>query len=134
MSRVAQFKTMIMRTGLLFCADHVKMTEIKSRTPGEEAVASMTLIFYDIELIRDGEIEQLDAISETGDTFSAIVRTSVRSNTSPILHQIPAELWNVLVEEPKTAMTSFITCTKVSRSTNGDGNSNVYLYFIGSLL
>ena len=129
-SRVAEFDAMTMRTGLSYCLKHVKVSEIRERNETKPTITNKTLIFYDIELSRDGEIEQLGACAQSNVDFSAIIRTSVRSNSSPFLRQIPAKTWNVLAEEPRSAMMRFnawimATHAKIS---NGDADpSNVML-------
>jgi len=67
-----------------------------------------TVIFYDLGLGKDGQIEQLSAFSSGGENFSAIIKTTVRANTSPKLKNLPPMLYNALASEPKDAMRRFI--------------------------
>ena len=121
-TKTATFNSMTMRTGLSYCTEHVKMDEVMQRIRTAIGIENMTLIFYDVELSRDGEIEQIGARSSTGEDFNAIIRTSVRTNSSPLLKTIPPEIWNILVTEPRRAMECFIRWTRAihSRTTGGD--------------
>jgi len=129
-SEVAEFNAMTMRTGLSYCLKHVKANELTQKTQNKEVIVNKTLIFYDIEMSRDGEIEQLGACVQPSIDFSAIIRTSVRSNSSPFLKQIPAKTWNVLAEEPRSAMMRFNAWIMAThdRLSGGDTNpSNIML-------
>lgn len=124
-TRVAQFDSMTMRTGLSYCTKHVEMDEITNKVKGTKSTKDMTLIFYDIELSRDGEIEQIGACSESGETFSAIIRTSVRANTSPILSKITPGVWNMIAAEPKGTMERLIMWIKNVHSRSSNGNTDL---------
>jgi len=108
-SGVTEFKSMTLRTGLSYCTEHVTMSEIKHRLSNSVDVTNTVLIFYDIELSKDGEIEQLGACTESGQSFSAFIRTSVRTNSSPFLKKITPEYWSMLAEEPRFTMERFIS-------------------------
>ena len=79
---------MTMRSGLSYCLDHVRMDEVSKRSTKMINPSNVTLIFYDIELSVDGQIEQIGARSESGKSFSAMIKTPTRNNTSPILNKI----------------------------------------------
>ena len=65
-SRVAEFPCMTMRSGLSYCLDHVRMDEVSKRSAKMINPSNVTLIFYDIELSVEGQIEQIGARSESG--------------------------------------------------------------------
>lgn len=125
-SGVADFNSMTIRTGLSRCTRHVSMTEVKSKFEHAVEFEGMTLIFYDIELSRDGEIEQIGACTESGQSFSAFVKTSVRTNSSPFLRKIGAEYWLALAEEPRVTFKRFIdwTSSQHSQNPNSNGKTN----------
>ncbi len=122
-SGVGDFTSMTIRTGLTHCTNHVSLTEVERKFRQPIKSESMTLIFYDIELSRDGDIEQIGACTESGQTFSAFVKTSVRTNSSPFLKRITPEFWAMLAEEPKVTFERFIEWTKLQhgRNPNSDG-------------
>jgi hypothetical protein len=95
-TRAASFPSMTMRTGLSYCTEHVSMEEVAIRSKASKRSASITLIFFDVELSRDGEIEQVGACCESGEGFSAVIRTSMRTNTSPVLSKITPAFWNMI--------------------------------------
>lgn len=117
-SGYADFKSMTLRTGLSFCLDHVKMSEINNNVRNITKPDDVTLIFYDIEMSKDGEIEQIGACVESGQSFSTFIRTSVRTNSSLFLRQITPEYWNMLADEPKSAIERFVRWTRAQHSRN----------------
>ena len=124
-STIAEFKSMTIRTGLSYCIDHTNMNEITTKFKSMTEFRHMTLIFYDIELSRDGEIEQIGACTDSGENFSAFVRTTVRTNTSPFLRKITPKYWNMLAEEPKNAMMNFISWVKTCHAANPHSNGGI---------
>lgn len=128
-TRVASYPSMTMRTGLSYCTDHVRTDEISIKSKNKNQISRMTLIFYDIELSNDGEIEQIGARSESGHSFSAMIKTPVRNNTSPVLRSIPPRFWNLCASEPKDAITNFISWTHMihGREKGNDESSNIML-------
>lgn len=123
-SRIAEFSSMTMRCGLSYCTDHVRMDEITKKVGSMKNHSSTTLIFYDIELSVDGQIEQIGARSESGRSFSAMIKTPTRNNTSPILNKIPSEIWNICASEPKHAMERFNNWAMMVHVTETNGNPN----------
>lgn len=119
-SGVALFDSMTIRTGLSHCVKHVSMNEVEARIKNTAAHENTILIFYDIELSRDGEIEQLGACTESDKTFSAFMKTSVRTNSSPFLKAIPPEYWTMLAEEPRVTFARFINWTMSQRRSESD--------------
>src|SRR5690349_16208084 len=86
----AEYASMTFRSGVSFCADHVQVDEVESRAEAaknECKLNTKVAIYCDIKLNKACEIEQLGAKSSTGDTYSAFMRTSVRTNTSSILRK-----------------------------------------------
>lgn len=123
-SRVAEYKSMTIRTGCSRCIDHVSMGEIANKVPDRSVVDKMTVIYYDIELNRISEIEQLAASASPTVNHSVIVRTSVRTTSSPLLSQIPAGYWDIVAEDPMIAMNNFINWVRTThfRSSGGDND------------
>lgn len=120
---------MTLRIGYSNCCKHLNKTEVQDRISHtiEEMDESMfTLIFYDLELSRDGEIEQLSAFTDAGDNFSVYIRTAVRTNTSPNLKVIPPMIYSALACEPLDAMSRFIEWIRLQHcmNTNGDTDMN----------
>jgi len=128
-SGIADFLSMTLRIGFGHCYEHVTGNEVSTRVGVARSIvdiARLTVIFYDIELSKDGQIEQLSAFTETGESFSTYIRTSVRTNSSPALKSIPPWVYNALATEPKDAMKSLISWIEKmhSMNTNGDTNMN----------
>lgn len=125
----AEYDSMTLRIGLSHCCKHFDMSEVMNRIVDARQglnTDTTTVIFYDLELSRDGQVEQLSAFTDMGENFSAFIRTSVRANTSPILRNFDPMLYNALASEPMDAMARFIKWieTQHCMSTNGDMNMN----------
>lgn len=128
-SSTAEYDAMMLRIGFSNCCKHVNMHEVGQRivqTHTELDETRTTVIFYDLELSRDGQIEQLSAFTDTGMNFSTYIRTTVRTNTSPVLKTIPPMLYNALAAEPMDAMSRFIDWirTQHAMNTRGDRDMN----------
>ena len=123
-SGVAEFSAMTLRSGFSYCLDHMKRDELASRASVAVDYSNMTLIFYDLELSRDGEIEQIGAWSDSNKNFSSVVRTTVRTNTSPHLRVIPPAIWAAFVAEPAAAIRDFISWINRTHYTNTHGDVN----------
>ena len=65
------------------------------------------LIFYDLGQCKDGQIEQFSVFSSSDENSSAIIKITIRANTSPNLKNLPPMLYNILALEPKDAMRRF---------------------------
>ncbi len=127
-SSVADFSSMTLRIGFEHCYNHTSQAEVSLRASLSHQIMDplkTTVVFYDIEVSRDGQIEQLSAFAESGERFSTYMRTSVRTNTSPILRSLPPWVYSAMATEPKEAMTSFIAWTKKIHSMNTNGNSDM---------
>jgi len=135
-SGIADYKAMTIRTGFSTCTDHITKAEVESRINGIHSVDDKTLIFYDIELSRDGEIEQIGACTEAGESFSALVRTSVRTNTSPFLKTISPKYYSLVPDEPGDVMRRLIIWINAQNSknqhSNGDPNNVILAAHNGS--
>jgi hypothetical protein len=127
-SATGEYNAMTLRTGFSNCCKHLDPAEIENKIT--ESIRSIntdrvTTIFYDIELSKDGQIEQLSALTDSGSSFSLFIRTAVRTNTSPNLKQIPPLVYSALAYEPKDAMESFIRWIKLQHSMNTNGSSDL---------
>lgn len=123
-SRVADYKSMTIRTGCSWCIDHITQERALTRMPRREDLAKLTVIYYDMEINPAGEIEQLAACVSETISYDTIIRTSVRSSKNPCLSKISPEIWNIIAEEPVRAMNNFVSWTRSvhSRLTGGDRN------------
>jgi hypothetical protein len=127
-SAVGEYDAMMLRTGFSTCCKHVDMEEVSNRIGyalNDLDDSVVTVIFYDLELSRDGQVEQLSAFTDTGENFSVYLRTTVRTNTSPNLKRLPAMLYNALASEPMDAMSRFIDWIRLQHSTNTNGNRDM---------
>lgn len=124
----AEYDAMMLRIGMSTCCKHITPTEVESRiTTAMSQVDDFktTVIFYDLELSKDGQIEQLSAFADTGENFSVYMRTTVRTNTSPNLRAFPPMLYNALASEPMDAMNRFNNWIKLMHSMNTNGDSDM---------
>lgn len=101
---------MTLRIGFSGCFQHLDRNEVETqigRSLKQLDKSMITVIFYDIGLSKDGQVEQLTACSSQGDTFFSIVKTTIRATTSSTLRDIPIDIYNALSSEPKDAMERF---------------------------
>jgi len=127
-SATGEYNAMTLRSGFSNCCKHLDPTEIEAKitqTITGVNTDKITTIFYDIELSKDGQIEQLSALTDTGSSFSLFIRTAIRTNTSPNLRTIPPLVYNALAFEPKDAMENFIRWIKLQHSMNTNGSSDL---------
>jgi hypothetical protein len=68
-----------------------------------------------IGLSQDGQVEQFNAVSSTGD-FCSISKTIFRANTSPTVKRIRVDIDNALSEEPKAAKERFVRWMKTTHA------------------
>lgn len=123
-SRVGEFKSMTLRTGLSYCIDHVKMEEVANRSVDIGNSKKMTVIFYDIELTRGNEIDQIGACSESNKTFDSMIRIVTRNNNSPIIRGIPSKYWSWFASEPRNAIERFVNWADFVHTTESGGDTN----------
>ena len=105
-----EYDSMTLRIGFSGCFQHLDRNEVETqigRSLKQLDKSMITVIFYDIGLSKDGQVEQLTACSSQGDTFFSIVKTTIRANTSSTLRDIPINIYNALSSEPKDAMERF---------------------------
>jgi hypothetical protein len=124
----AEYDAMMLRIGMSTCCKHIMSTEVESRIATAMSQVDdfkMTIVFYDLELSKDGQIEQLSAFTDTGENFSVYMRTTVRTNTSPNLRALPPMLYNALASEPMDAMKRFNSWIKLMHSMNTNGDTNM---------
>lgn len=124
-SAIADYNAMTIRSGFPTCLEHTDVNGVVERYRGMSIdTGRTTIIFYDLELSRDGEVEQIGAYTSTGEHFSAFIRTSVRTNTSPLLRSIPPMIYSAMASEPRTAIKRLIEWIYVQHSVLKDGDSN----------
>lgn len=127
-SSSAEYPAMTLRLGFRNCIEHMDMNELKVRIEylRQNMRSDMvTVIFYDLELSRDGQIEQISALTDTGGDFSRFIRTNVRTNTSPLLRRFPPMIYSALASEPKPAMESFVSWIRMQHAMNTNGDTNM---------
>ncbi|RYP32999.1 hypothetical protein DL768_011110 [Monosporascus sp. mg162] len=93
-SSVSQFQAMTLRTGMSVCTNHMTseyLGQAIARTMSDYACSPKVVIYYDIELSRDGEVEQLGAYTSGGEFYSAFMRTSVISFLD--INLLPKRSW-----------------------------------------
>lgn len=135
---VGEYDSMMLRIGFSKCCKHLDPNEVNARidySTEQLDVSMITVIFYDIGLSKDGQVEQLSAFSSTGDTFSSIIKTTLRANTSATLRDIPIDIYNALSSEPKDAMERFaqwIIMTHTMNTGNTDSTNIVLTAHFGS--
>lgn len=123
-SRVADYKSMTIRSGCSWCIDHITPQRALVRMPQREVLNNVTVIYYDMELNPRGEIEQLAACVSENVSYDTIIRTSVRSNNNPCLSKITPDIWNMIAEEPMRAMNNFVSWTRSVHSMLTRGNKD----------
>lgn len=109
-SVVGKSDSITLRAGFPNCYKHLDTNMVEERVANSlrrPDLSRITVIFYHLGLAKDGQVEQLSAVSSHGERFSSVIRTTVRANTSPTLGAIPPEVYNVLAEDPKEVMMSF---------------------------
>jgi hypothetical protein len=127
-SSSADYPSMTLRLGFANCTEHMHTNELTSRIEyiGRNMDMDLvTVIFYDLELSRDGQIEQISAVAEGGGDFSRFIRTTVRTNTSPLLRRFPPMIYSSLASEPRPAMESFVSWIKMQHTMNTDGDTDM---------
>ncbi|OJJ84623.1 uncharacterized protein ASPGLDRAFT_35110 [Aspergillus glaucus CBS 516.65] len=105
------YDSMTLRIGFSKCCKHLDRNELEERidySSRQLDTKMVTVIFYDLGLGKDGQVEQLSAFSISGEHFSSIIKTTVRANMSPNLKSLSPMLYNALASEPKDAMRRFI--------------------------
>ncbi|KAB8212688.1 hypothetical protein BDV33DRAFT_186321 [Aspergillus novoparasiticus] len=127
-SATGEYDSMMLRIGFSKCCKHLDCndTEVVSRIypgPRHLDVEMITVIFYNIGLSKDGQVEHLSAFSTTGDNFSSIIKTTPRANTSIILRNFSSDVYNALSLEPSDAMERFMNWINMTHSTN-TGNTD----------
>lgn len=123
-----EYDSMTLRIGFSGCCQHLDPNEVETRVRSclnQSKKRVITVIFYDIGLSKDGQVEQLTAFSSHGgDTFFSIVKTTLRANTSSTLRDIPIDIYNALSSEPKDAMERFNQWIIMTHSMN-TGNTDL---------
>ena len=122
-----EYDSMTLRIGFSGCCQHLSRNEVETRVDSslnQLDESMITVIFYNIRLSKDGQVEQLTAFSFHGDTFSTIVKTTLRANTSSTLRDIPNDIYNALSSEPKDAMERFTQWIIMTHSMN-TGNTDM---------
>lgn len=129
-SAVAKFQTMSLRSGFASCMYHINKDDVLNKVEtARRNTRKRTVIFYDVELSRDGEIEQIAAFTTMGTSFTAFMRTPTRTNTSPVLRAIPPMIYNALAASPMDVYRRFIAWARIHHNieTGGDDDSEIIL-------
>ncbi|KAJ6003548.1 hypothetical protein N7522_006240 [Penicillium canescens] len=129
-SGLGEYDSMMLRLGFSNCCKHLEFESNEVTTRIEYStqqlnVDMITVVFYDIGLSMDGQVEQLTAFSLTGEIFSSFIKTTLRANKKSAQRKLPNDLYNALSEEPKVAMERFHQWIKMIHSMNTRGNSDL---------
>ena len=106
-SQFSLYDSMTLRLGFDKCVSHITQDDIVNKMMNEFIPENAIYIFYDVEITAAKEIEQLGAVSSTGEHFSTIIKTSTRKNSSPILRKIPPMPYMRIAIEPRSALQQF---------------------------
>lgn len=129
-SGVGGYPSMLLRSGFKKCMAHMTKDELAAKSTKTKMSKDPTVIYYDTELNVTGDIEQLDAITVSGRTFSSTMMTSVRTNTSPILRKMSAKTWIHVADKPELALGRFVDWMRLiyNQEKNGNGgDQNIVL-------
>lgn len=130
-SKVGEFDAYTLRLGLGKCLTHLDKEDVERAPLQVKNHKNIIPVYYDIELSDDGKIEQIGARTDEGYTFSGLIRTSVRTNKSPILRVFRADIWNILVQDAKSVMESFVDWLETLTINSEKGSSkNVKIVLI----
>ncbi|RBQ77548.1 hypothetical protein FVER14953_21745 [Fusarium verticillioides] len=69
---------------------------------------NMPAVYYHLELVREGKIEQMGMQSDSNKNFTSTLTTSVYINTSRILCIIPPSIWSNFAAELASTMKDFV--------------------------
>ncbi|KAK1242046.1 hypothetical protein MKX07_000032 [Trichoderma sp. CBMAI-0711] len=105
---VGESEACTLRLGFNKCMAHMEIEDVEKHEPQVKNPGRLITVYYGIQLSNDGEVEQIGARTNDGYTFSGIIRTSVRTNKSPILRRFRADVWNLLASDPRSVMQSFV--------------------------
>ncbi|UNI16751.1 hypothetical protein JDV02_003159 [Purpureocillium takamizusanense] len=125
-SAFSEYGAMTLRAGYNTCTMHTTQDTIKSRVENIVVSPNTTFIFYALEVTNTNEIDQLSAITSTGDHIDLVVKTTTRKNNSPIIGKFPPLVYMIMATEPATAMRAFIEWVRNihRRSSRGNGTES----------
>lgn len=123
-SAFSQYPAMTLRAGFDTCVNHTTVDIIMSRTSNVTMNENTIFIFYDIEVTSSMEISELAAYTNTGRSFSSILRTSTRKNNSPIVSRFSPMTYMLAATEPRTAFENFITWVNTIMNETSSGTAS----------
>lgn len=95
-------------------------------------IPKTTLIFYDLELSRVGQVEQTSAFTDPSYSFSAWIRITVRTKTSPNLRSASPKLYIALASELIHVMSRFVEWIRMQHFMD-NGSLNLTLVRVATM-
>lgn len=87
---IAEFVSMTLWRRHLYCLNHTCKHENTQKATARMDYNNMPAVYYHLELVREGKIEQMGMQSDSNKIFASTLTTSVHTNTSRILYIISA--------------------------------------------
>lgn len=107
-SAFSEYGAMTLRAGYPTCASHTTEMAIRERVQSIDPGQRKTFIFYDVEVTSSHEIDQLSAVTSTGDHIDLVIKTTTRRNNSPIIGRLSPFMYMIVATEPATAIKAFM--------------------------
>ena len=94
--------------------------------PNVTVTPNTTFTFYDLAFTDTNEIDQISAVSDTGEQIDLIVQTAVRRNNSPIISTLRPMVYMIVANKPRIALERFITWVNslMYRQTDSKGSES----------
>ncbi|KAL9122245.1 MAG: hypothetical protein Q9187_001197 [Circinaria calcarea] len=122
-SAFSEYYSTTLRAGFDTCTNHTTTDSVVKRISTVNTTENTTFIFYDIEVTSSNEIDQLSAVTVTGEHIDLIIKTSSRRNRSPIISKFTPMVYMMMAVEPRVAMERFVMWVNMimNKRTNGSG-------------
>ncbi|KAK0849691.1 hypothetical protein LTR03_005109 [Friedmanniomyces endolithicus] len=120
---------MSLRLGFDYCMAHVSESLVKEEFQSvKNNTSKTTIVFYDFQLTKDGQIERLAAITESGEKFSANLKTAPTSDKPPPArkkYSLASYIFTQHPMSPSLAIERFTTWIKDRHRVNAEGDEDV---------
>ncbi len=125
-SAFSEYNAMTLRSEFDTCTLHTNTDLVAAKIPFASVTESTTYIFYDIEVTSTNEIEQIAAVTTTGEHFDIILKTATRRNSSPIIGKLTPMVYMMMSTEPKVALEHFVVWVNMimNRQTGSVGSES----------
>ncbi len=128
-SEVGEYNAMSLRLGFDYCMAHVSESLVKEEFQSvKNNTSKTTIVFYDFQLTKDGQIERLAAITESGEKFSANLKTAPTSDKPPPArkkYSLASYIFTQHPMSPSLAIERFTTWIKDRHRVNAEGDEDV---------